>query len=592
MLIYNFQKEFIGIDEKDLKTLGFQDLSGLRAEVHDFADLFVKTPGYVHNFKHVHWIDFIACAESNEESKVIINVNNKNYTAIVQIATAYLVDNPSSKGYFVTLHNLRELSASESERISGDIRQREVPLHAQEPQEIFSTSKNEKAIDNFSTPTTPASATITDTYDATPKPTVTPDPYEAPLDISLDDDIPIKEPTVTSQPINQEEKLDISFDDTEEENLDIPLEIDIDDNFEDDLFTKEAPKTDTASPSSPIVKVEENFDNGYEYDPHVASEELGLPLDLIEEFIQDFIEQANDFRDDLYKHLQENDLDSLKILAHKLKGVAANLRIEDALETITIVNTSSDIDTINRNLDTFYKIIAKLSGEKVVVEQEITDTPNTDTTSHEELNDVSQKSDDLYIDPLSIDDTDVPEKIEMPELADDTFNEVDDMPLELAEDTESVTMNDIVEEKKSEEELDLAPEIDFAEDIQTETQPETETQNDIISEESSQSIDVAYSKESVAQEIGLDIESFNELFKDYIEEAEMITQTIATALNDANFETLQQETLKLKGMSENMRVTSFSEEMELLLSSEDTVVLQNALDTIKKTLEVLSNKEG
>jgi len=53
MLIYNYQKEFLGIDEKDLKTLGFNSLSELRAEVTDFADLFVKTPGYVHNFQHV-----------------------------------------------------------------------------------------------------------------------------------------------------------------------------------------------------------------------------------------------------------------------------------------------------------------------------------------------------------------------------------------------------------------------------------------------------------------------------------------------------------------------------------------------------------
>jgi len=59
MLIYNFQKEFLGIDAKDLQELGYHDLSSLRSEVTDFADLFVKTPGYIHNFQHVHWIDFI-----------------------------------------------------------------------------------------------------------------------------------------------------------------------------------------------------------------------------------------------------------------------------------------------------------------------------------------------------------------------------------------------------------------------------------------------------------------------------------------------------------------------------------------------------
>ena len=65
MLIYNYQKEFVGIDESDLKALGFSDLAQLRSESADFANFFVKTPGFVHNFKHVHWIDFVTCADGN-----------------------------------------------------------------------------------------------------------------------------------------------------------------------------------------------------------------------------------------------------------------------------------------------------------------------------------------------------------------------------------------------------------------------------------------------------------------------------------------------------------------------------------------------
>ena len=61
MLIYNYKKEFLGIDENDLTALGLSNLADLRAEAADFADLFVKTPGFIHNFKHVHWIDYIVC---------------------------------------------------------------------------------------------------------------------------------------------------------------------------------------------------------------------------------------------------------------------------------------------------------------------------------------------------------------------------------------------------------------------------------------------------------------------------------------------------------------------------------------------------
>ena len=59
MLIYNHQQEFVGINEKDLKSLGFRNLADLQSECKDFADLFVKRPTYIHNFKNFNWIYYI-----------------------------------------------------------------------------------------------------------------------------------------------------------------------------------------------------------------------------------------------------------------------------------------------------------------------------------------------------------------------------------------------------------------------------------------------------------------------------------------------------------------------------------------------------
>jgi len=42
MLIYNYKKEFLGIDEVDLEVLGLSDLADLRAEAADFADLYTQ----------------------------------------------------------------------------------------------------------------------------------------------------------------------------------------------------------------------------------------------------------------------------------------------------------------------------------------------------------------------------------------------------------------------------------------------------------------------------------------------------------------------------------------------------------------------
>jgi len=257
MLVYNFKKEFIGIDEKELKTLGFNNLSELQMEVTDFADLFVKTPGYIHNFKDVHWIDYILCAELDQELKVIININNRNYQSNIQVTSAYFLDSPQSKSFIVHLHNLKELLNTESQ--------------------------------------------------------------------------------IDEKVLEQESLLN-------------------------------------------------NFKSNYIYNPTIASKTLGLDIERIEEFIQDFVIQAKEFQDNFYRAINEGDFKRVQILSHKLKGVAANLGIEDALSTLKLINTSSNLNEINDNLNIFYKIIEKLE-----------------------------------VSEMDIKDSEVPDKIEVAELADDTF---------------------------------------------------------------------------------------------------------------------------------------------------------------------------
>jgi len=619
MLIYNFQKEFLGIDEKDLRTLGFKNLQGLRAEVTDFSDLFVKTPGYIHNFKHVHWIDFITCAESNEESKVIINVNNKNYTASVHITTAFLVDNPSSKAFLVNLNNLRELTAKESEKISGDIVQRELPTIQQETKKIFNTPEIQPDIVN--------NVVTEDIYEKTVEATVTQDPYETPLDVNMDDTpLEVEGFEEELKPIEiQKSMLDEELTVAEENSYnDAPLEIDIEDDF--DTIEIEEEVEVVVKPQHPAKHIEiikESFDNGYVYDPTVASDELGLPLDLIEEFIQDFIEQAKEFKDDLYKSLNENDLDNLKILSHKLKGVAANLRIEDALETITVVNTDSNINIISENLDTFYKIIAKLAGETITIEKEVED----DLSPTQRLEATQEKDElDLYVDPVEIDDADVPQKIEMPELADDTFLDSESESIEVVDETpdeefkieidiededevkiaENTTDDFTIADHDFKIDIDTEDEVQLAEniDIEINTDDATNTPEDLDTleltvdntdapehEREEEKIEINYSKEAVANEIGLDLESFNELFEDYIQEVKELLASIKESMVTNNTQAIRAEAIKLKGMSDNMRVEAFSYDIGTLLNSHDGEDLRSAIENIDKTIEQLSSRE-
>ena len=501
MLIYNFAKKFIGIDENDLKALGFSNLSQLRSEAADFADLFVRTPGYVHNFQHVHWIDFVFCAESAEESKVIINVKSKSYMASLSISKAYLTDNPSSEAYFVSLNNLRALSAKESDSISSEISAKSAPVSAIDAEQHKEVIPNEPI--------------IKDGFDVEDK--VYPETVFAEESYTL---------------------LDVDIDFEEEEIVDSPVEFS--DVEPEPVVIKESvpPVVSTRIVQSEYKKIDtKEDDDSYVFDPKVASDELGLPVDLIEEFIQDFIAQANEFKSEMYSSLEENDLGNVAILSHKLKGVAANLRVENALGAITTVNFSKDPDIIKTNLDVFYKIMRKLAGEPAIVEEVVKKEEKIPQTQEDDF--VLE-----FKEETPVEDVQVPEKIEIPEL-DDNLNLATDIEVE-----ETIEMQEPIDTKEV--------------------------------------IEVSYSKELSANAIGLDMETYEELFVDYIKDSCNVSSHIHQALAENNFDKCSKEACILKGMSDSMQMKEFNSELECLISSSDKNEMTDAIQRIDNVIEQIS----
>jgi HPt (histidine-containing phosphotransfer) domain-containing protein len=238
-----------------------------------------------------------------------------------------------------------------------------------------------------------------------------------------------------------------------------------------------------------------NYDPNYVFDPQVASDELGLPIDLIEEFIEDFIAQAQEFKDELYKYLAEEDINNVRILSHKLKGVAANLRVEDAFEVLATINTATDLKVIKENLNIFYKIIAKLSGEEIDME-------------HIEV--AQEEDDDLLV-------------------------------LEFKDD------NDIITPPKEKVTVDNELNLEIVPSLTD--------------------LPISYNKEDVAKEMGIDTDTFNQLFEDYLTDAMQICNSIKEAISKNDSKRWNQETIQLKGMSENMRVELFINELEVLLKT-------------------------
>jgi HPt (histidine-containing phosphotransfer) domain-containing protein len=429
MLIYNHQKELMGVDEHSLKTLGFSTFSQLISEVEDFADLFVKTPGYIHNFKHLHWIDFLTCADPNQESKVIIKVKDKNFRCNLDIKVIYLKEDLNEIAYAVNLLNLKALTQTEYEMAKENIEH---------------------------------------------KPALCPN---ISLDI-LEDDY--------EQDEVEEECVEVKRDELEEEDT---IYIDEFEDFIVDAYEDEPLEIEEELPVSIYGQFLE-IGSDYIYNPQLASDELGLPLELIEEFVQDFISQANEFKEDLYTSLSEHNIENVKILSHKLKGVAANLRIEDAFEVLNRVNSSENLLELKQSLNKFYEMVQKLGERKTVK---------------------------------------------------------DKMPLE---------------------EQIFEPELK-KEEVQS-----------------------YYDRARAAREIGIDMQSFNELFADFMDEAKDYISQMQKAIKNGDFEASKKASVKLKRMCETIGVDSFAEELDTILKTQDLNALEENVASISTKLNLISIVEN
>jgi len=82
------------------------------------------------------------------------------------------------------------------------------------------------------------------------------------------------------------------------------------------------------------------------YNPQTAADELNLPVVLIEEFVDDFIEQARQDKDHLLTSYYQKDMENIHELGHKLKGAASNLRINELSDILEEIQFCSDYDNL------------------------------------------------------------------------------------------------------------------------------------------------------------------------------------------------------------------------------------------------------
>ncbi len=538
MLLYNNKQEFIGIDDEGLRLLNYASLEELLNVCSDVADLFANEPGYIHNFKNFGWIDFLLHADS-DASSAIVHGNGRTFSCRLSVSAFHLCNQPSQNGYTIEMSQIKNISGEDFKPQNTVLKTaiKESPL----PSESITQSIQSTPLPDY----THLTATQLS------EPTIFDIPKTQPTSLDETDDIYAS----LMAPLSAEE-LDSSSEKKTEESAE-PLIV----PEPEPIPVAQRPMLGSVQYSSEEKGYlsHHKVDDSYIYDPNIAANELGLPVDLIEEFIGDFIQQSHDFKDDIFEAAAKNDINALHILSHKLKGVAANLRVENAFETLSVINSSTEPVEIEANLKYFYNIVAKLEGKEPALAQEAPLAKVEEKKLPADV--VPQASEDIY-------------EFSLKQNNDETLLvHLDEIDLQ------SDISDDIKEEVPFKK--------DFLELEELELKEEPSSAASIADEQESEesvSIPLHYDQNAVAGALGIEPDFMHELLNDYKTDALTMSNTIVQAIKAFDTHTWRSSAAKLKGISDNLRLSEISEELAALSVTNDA---QQAKKASKRLINYL-----
>jgi HPt (histidine-containing phosphotransfer) domain-containing protein len=535
VLIYNHNKELVGIDDETLHHLGYKNLGEFLQHYSDISELFVKKPGYIHNFQNFPWIDFVLHSDA-EDIKAVIQNEQKHFSCNISITPIFLTDAPESQGYVIHLKHIKSLSGEPT------VFEREAFPSAQ-----------------------PAEPTALADYD---------------------EELPFVPETPEEHTILQEPDM---FDIPEIPSMELP-DLNPDGSLAEPESAAPAPQPEKATKpmlGDYINREEKAFlenlqtSADYVYDPHIAADELGLPVELIEEFIGDFIQQAHDFRNDLFDAALKEDFDEVHVLSHKLKGVAANLRIEDAFEVLSIINGSRDQVEIEANLKQFYRIIAKMEGETVpdFTESEPESTPEVPLDTHED-EDIYDFGTLLQTAPEAETEAPATETGEaMPELKPETTS-AEPETAALPEETVEPFERDII--PKEEQHL-----IEEAEEKQHYQQMSGNIATDADLPAEAGFEPLTYDIKKASAEIGLKASFIQSLIDEFINDANGKKSELMQAIADEDMKKIKAIAFEFKGLADNLRIGQISETLTKLLRNENPAAVKTEAERFYALLKQL-----
>ncbi len=78
-------KKLLAINEQTLESLGYSSLEEFKQEIYDIAQLFVKKPGYIHEFKSFHWIDYVLTNSTVTHRALLRSKDGREFETFIKV---------------------------------------------------------------------------------------------------------------------------------------------------------------------------------------------------------------------------------------------------------------------------------------------------------------------------------------------------------------------------------------------------------------------------------------------------------------------------------------------------------------------------
>ena len=156
---------------------------------------------------------------------------------------------------------------------------------------------------------------------------------------------PLVEEEKVEEKAPQSDAFDLGLDLSEETNTPVTPAVE---EVEAEVIEEEAP----ASEGFGTINLDDVKPIHFDFQIEEAANDLSLPTELIEEFVQDFIEQGHEETQKMLKAYEAGDLETIQKIGHLLKGTSSNLRITplaDTLYEIQFCEDSSQLEGLIKN---------------------------------------------------------------------------------------------------------------------------------------------------------------------------------------------------------------------------------------------------